>query len=215
MAQIDRLFLFPLPDVQLFPHALLPLHVFEPRYRVMTRDCLASSRRMALGTLEPGFEADYEGRPPVKAVCGMGEIVAHHRHPDGRHEILLRGVGRVRLIEELPPDQPYRLARAEILDDVYRPGADLSLASQSLVALCDRLAMALPTGGETLRSLARKQDDPAATVDLLAAALVTDPEARQSLVELLDVAERFDRVAEVVAGVLQRLDEARGTSTRN
>jgi Lon protease-like protein len=210
--KIDRLAIFPLPHAQLFPHALMPLHVFEPRYRALARDCLAGSRRLAVAALEPGFEADYEGRPPVKKVCGVGEVVAHHQHPDGRYDLLLRGSARVRIIDELPPDEPYRLVRAEVLEDLYHPGADLALARRSLVHLCDRLATALPSGGETLRALARQEDDPAATVDLLAAALVTEPSARQELVEQLDVAARIDRVAQVIAEVLGRLP---GGESRN
>src|SRR4051812_29131191 len=109
---LDALSIFPLPEVQLFPHSLLPLHVFEPRYRALARDCLAGSKMLALPTLEPGYEEQYEGRPAVKPVCGVGEIVESHRHPDGRYDLLLRGLGRVRIVEELPPRHPYRLVRA-------------------------------------------------------------------------------------------------------
>jgi Lon protease-like protein len=213
--RIGPLPIFPLPSVQLFPHALLPLHVFEPRYRAMTAACLAGSRRMAVATLQPGFEANYEGRPPVVPVCGLGEIVAHHRHADGRYDLLLKGSARVRIVEELPSEEPYRLVRAEVLPDVYRSGSDLSIAHQSLVVLCDRLAGALPNGGDTLRQLARQEEDPAATVDLLAAALVTDPSARQELVEMLDVACRIDKVSHVVASVLGRLESSGGTGGAN
>ncbi len=208
--------IFPLPTVQLFPHSLLPLHVFEPRYRAMARDCLAGGKRMAVATLEPGFEAEYEGRPAVKPVCGMGEIVAHHAYADGRYDLLLRGTARVRIVAELPPERVYRLVDAVVLPDRYRPGADLGLGRQALVALCDKLAAALPSGGDTLRSLARQDDDPSATVDILAAALVTQPEARQELVEMLDVAARIERVSTIVAGVLARLEAAnKGGSTLN
>jgi len=207
--------IFPLPQVQLFPHALLPLHVFEPRYRALARDCLVGERRIAVAMLEPGFEAEYEGRPAVKAVCGVGEIVAHHAHADGRYDILLRGKARVRIVEELPPDRPYRLVNAIVLDDRYRPGLDLALSRQALVALCDKLAAALPSGGDTLRNLARQDVDPSATADVLAAALVTQPDQRQELVEMLDVAARIERVSSIVASVLSRLDAASGGGERN
>jgi hypothetical protein len=209
----NHLLVFPLPQVQLFPHALLPLHVFEPRYRAMTHDCLAGERRLAVAMLEPGFESDYDGRPPVKKVCGVGEIVAHHRHDDGRYDLLLRGIGRVRILEELPPTQPYRVVRAVPLADLYHQGIDLGMARKSLVLLCDRLAAVLPSGGDTLRALARQEDDPAAAADVLASALVTEPLVRQELVEMLDVAARIDKVTAVVAGVLQRLEASKGGSS--
>jgi Lon protease-like protein len=216
MDTVDGLIVFPLPEVALFPHALVPLHLFEPRYRAMARDCLASTRQLALATLAPGFEADYDGRPPWNPLCGMGEIVAHHRHADGRFDILVRGTQRVRLEVELAAgDEPYRRARAAVLGDAYRPGVDLALARQALLALCDRLAEVLPTGGDTLRALARQEEDPAATVDVLAAALVTDPARRQALIVERDVLARLDAVTAAVASVLARLRERGGASSLN
>src|SRR5262245_34911268 len=93
--------IFPLPTVQLFPHALLPLHVFEPRYRALLKDCLAGQSVMAVPMLEPGYEAHYHERPAVRALCGLGLIVAHEPLADGRANILLRGVTRARIVEEL------------------------------------------------------------------------------------------------------------------
>ena len=64
---------FPLPNVVLFPEAILPLHVFEPRYRELVREVLSGRKLMAVARLKPGFEDDYEGRPPVFDVCGVGQ----------------------------------------------------------------------------------------------------------------------------------------------
>src|SRR5205085_8990732 len=86
-ATLEHLGMFPLPEAQLFPGALLPLHVFEPRYRALTRDVLAAATPvMAVAMLEPGFEAEYDGRPGVRAVCGVGEIIEHRLYPDGRYD---------------------------------------------------------------------------------------------------------------------------------
>jgi Lon protease-like protein len=89
-AELAVVSIFPLPQVALFPHAILPLHVFEPRYREMVRDCLAGDRKMAVASLAPGYEATYHERPAVRAVCGVGELVAHEALADGRSNILLR-----------------------------------------------------------------------------------------------------------------------------
>src|SRR5215467_11468730 len=107
--------LFPLPNLVLFPHVMQPLHMFEPRYRRMTRDALAGDRLIALVLLRPGWEADYKGRPPVHAVACLGRILAEERLNDGRYNLLLRGLGRIRIEEELPRETPYRVARAELL----------------------------------------------------------------------------------------------------
>ena len=200
-----RLPIFPLPNVQLFPHALLPLHVFEPRYREMLRDALAGARIIAVAALEPGYEAEYHGRPSVRPIVGVGRVVGHEALADGRANIVLRGIGRARIERELPPDQSYRLVDATLLADAYAPGFDADGARETLMLLADQLALKLPSGGETLRELVRSQADPGALVDVLSAALVTDPDDRQALLETPDVAARIDRVSGEIATVLARL----------
>ena len=64
--------IFPLPNCVLLPGGLLPLHVFEPRYRELTRDCLSGTQLMAIARLRPGYEQTYYGRPPVYERCGVG-----------------------------------------------------------------------------------------------------------------------------------------------
>jgi Lon protease-like protein len=109
--------LFPLPETVFFPHTLLPLHIFEPRYRAMVADCLAGEKRMVVVRLLPGWEQDYYGRPPIHTVAGVGEVVEVERLPDGRYNILLKGFARVLIEEELPPTEAYRVARCRPLED--------------------------------------------------------------------------------------------------
>ncbi len=206
----DSVCIFPLPDAALFPHAILPLHVFEPRYREMVRDCLAGDRRMAVATLEPGYEADYHARPPVRAVCGLGELVAHDGLPDGRSNILLRGTTRVRIVEELPPERSYRVVRYQALPDRYAGGFDGSRAVRDLVLLADQIAMKLPSGAQTLRDLARSQGDAGSLTDVLSAALVTSADDRQRLLETVDVDTRVERLTTEMAAILLRFTESNG-----
>jgi Lon protease-like protein len=207
---LDRVCIFPLPNVTLFPHTVLPLHVFEPRYREMVKDCLAGDRRMAVAALEPGFESNYQGRPAVRPLCGLGELVAHHPRPDGRSDIILRGTQRVRIIEELPPDHSYRVVRYQVVPDQYLGDFDRAHAVRDLLVLTDQLALKLPSGAETLRELARSEEDPGPLSDVLAAALVTDPSTRQELLELTDVKTRVDRVNSEIVDLLMRLSDTHG-----
>src|SRR5262249_6167709 len=89
--------LFPLPNVVLFPQAIQPLHVFEPRYRQMTADALASDRLITLVLLQPGWETDYAGTPEICSVACVGQVVADQGLPDGRYNLLLRGLRRARI----------------------------------------------------------------------------------------------------------------------
>jgi Lon protease-like protein len=96
----DLLPLFPLPNVVLFPNVFLPLHVFEPRYREMVADALASDRMIGIVLLKPGWQHGYEGRPPVYPIGCSGVITHVERLEDGRYNIVLRGVERFRILEE-------------------------------------------------------------------------------------------------------------------
>lgn len=108
-----RLPLFPLPGVVLLPGVLLPLHIFEPRYRSMVARALEADRMIGMALLKPGWETAAEP-PPIHPIGGAGEIVESEDLPDGRYNILLEGRFRYRVIEEAAPD-PYRIARVEEL----------------------------------------------------------------------------------------------------
>ena len=110
--------LFPLPDVLLFPHALLPLHIFEPRYRQMTEDALAGDRLVTMVQIRPAPKGSPWVEPvPIMEVGCVGKIVQYERLADGRFNFLLLGCKRVRLKREIPGGKLYRIAEAEIMDD--------------------------------------------------------------------------------------------------
>ena len=110
----DLLPIFPLPNVVLFPNVFLPLHVFEPRYREMVADALAADRLLGMALLRPGWESDYEGRPPVYPTGCSGVITHAERMSDGRYNIVLRGVERFRILAE-DNARSYRRASIEPL----------------------------------------------------------------------------------------------------
>jgi uncharacterized protein len=198
---LEHLPMFPLPGVVLFPQALLPLHIFEERYRKMARDLLSSHRHLAVAMLESPDDAMGPGRPPVRPIMGVGEVVVAHELPDGRFNIVVRGRARVHLDEELLSDLPYRLIRASVRSDlpVGAPG-ELADADQSLRALVGRLADNIPEGGELLRQVVASQSTPTELSDVLAAALIVDAHKRQRLLETRNVLRRIEIVtAEVVA----------------
>jgi Lon protease-like protein len=120
--------LFPLPNVVLFPTALLPLHIFEPRYRAMVGDALESERLIGLVMLRPGWERDYEGAPSVYPVGCAGFITHADRLADGRYNILLRGLEKFRILQERRAREgvnTYRVARVESIveEPASRPGS--------------------------------------------------------------------------------------------
>lgn len=111
--------LFPLPNLVLYPHVMQPLHIFEERYREMVEDALAGDKLITMAVLEPGWERDYESRPPVAPYGCLSKIVAHRKLPDGRYNLLLLGVQRVHIGAEIQPLRSFRQARVELVDDSY------------------------------------------------------------------------------------------------
>jgi hypothetical protein len=104
--------IFPLPNAVLFPNVFLPLHIFEPRYREMVSDVLDGDRIIGMVLLRPGWEADYEGRPPVYPIGCAGLITNAERLPDGRFNIVLRGLEKFRVLDE-DHSRSYRLAQVD------------------------------------------------------------------------------------------------------
>jgi len=202
--------IFPLTNAVLLPHAPLPLHVFEPRYQALVHDALAGDRLLAIALLEPGWEQSYDERPPVRPIAGLGEIVAHDPLPDGRSNILLRGLGRVEIVREHPPRQLYRVVSARLLRD-RRPRRDLADDHACLLALCNRVAEHLPAEhAAMLRQVASGESEPGIAADLLGAALLGDAQAKQDLLECRDAGERLRKLAVEVAAIASRLS-ARST----
>lgn len=123
--------LFPLPKIFLYPNAVMPLHIFEPRYRQMIDDLLDRRGWMVISPIRSGHESDAAGNPPVYSVGGLGEIVKHSRLPDGRFLVTLAGLGRVRL-KEVESDRLYRKVQFEPIQEVMPTNADDERLRQEL-----------------------------------------------------------------------------------
>ena len=183
--------LFPLPDTVLFPGMPLPLHIFEHRYRKMVEDALASHRSIGMSLLKPGWEEDYEGRPPIYPIGCSGTIVQHERLEDGRYDIVLRARSRFRVLEE-HGGEPYRLATVETLSD--HPGDEDAL---------DRLRT------QVLATIARAADGPKSLVlqgelphellvNALSQSLGLSPVEKQSLLDCDTLEARYERLLKIL-----------------
>ena len=205
-SSLESLRIFPLPATVLFPGTTLPLHIFEERYRAMTRDALAGDGLIAIALLEPSAEVDFEGCPPVADVVGVGKIVGHRELPDGRYYLLLQGVARARIERELPLDEPYRRVQATLLDDERSERvAELTALHAQLGALFERLTRALGQQGEALDQLDLSSESPSRCADLVLSALVSEPAERQRLLATLDPADRLDAAVELVARIARQV----------
>ncbi|MBI2187106.1 MAG: LON peptidase substrate-binding domain-containing protein [Acidobacteria bacterium] len=171
--------IFPLPNVVLFPNVFLPLHIFEPRYRAMVADALEGDRIIGMVLLQPGYEANYDGRPPVFSVGCAGVITHAEALGDGRYDIVLRGLERFRITGE-DHVKAYRLAHIDALSEDV-PSDDRSELRRHRHRLEALLAAALErTGAEPRFPPAVADED---LVNALAQYIEFDPLERQALLE--------------------------------
>jgi Lon protease-like protein len=185
--------LFPLPNVVMFPHVALPLHVYEPRYQQMVADVLDEGRLIAMALLKPGWEPEYEGEPAIHEMVCLGRITADERLESGKFNIVVTGIHRAVVVEEVDSDLPYRLARLELYRDFYsrEPLVDHKSRQAELLQLFRRLFPR--TRSDSLLSQVLEADLPLGVLtDLVAAVLKVEPIQKLPLLEELDVDLRSD-----------------------
>jgi hypothetical protein len=193
----SRVKLFPLPETALFPNHGLPLHVFETRYRELTHDVLAGDGVLAIPQIHPD---ELGGAPKLLSILGIGVVAEHQQLPDGKFNLIVRGVARARLLRELPSQHSYREAEIEILSEDL---AGVTAADASALAAC-LLELGRHLSHDTqlaLAQLASLQPEPGRLADLSAAALLT-PALHQRVLAELNVKKRLAFVTDQVAELL-------------
>ncbi len=210
---------FPLDGVVLFPHAVVPLHIFEPRYRQMVSDALDESGQIALAVFEGDrWREEYHARPPIKPCVCVGHVAQHERLPDGRYNILVQGVCRARIVEEIPPDDDclYRqamLAPMGVGDETPEPGSRERL--RELLLLPPLARFVDPQGHSLAQGLAdlllrEEQDVPTSVVaDLVAHLMVKEPRLRYGVLAEPDAGDRMSLIENELGhlvGMIRRAD---------
>ena len=196
--------LFPLPDTVLFPGMPLPLHIFETRYRKMVEDALLGPKTIGMTLLKPGWEENYEQRPPIYPVGCSGVIARHERLEDGRYNVALRGLSRFRVLRE-HEGEPYRLASIDTLEDA--PGQPDVLDS-----LRSRVLTTLARAADGPKSLVLQGELPhELLVNALSQSLGLRPVEKQSLLDCDTLEARYERLLEILE--FHILEESAGGST--
>lgn len=211
---LKRLPLFPLPRTVFFPKMILPLHVFEPRYRALVEDSLKGHGMVGIPLLKPGFEESYESSPEIFPVFGFGLVTQSERLEEGRFQITLQGLGRVRLKKELPSEGLYRNAEVELMPDEdwqtkERLGPSMHRLRENFLPLLP-LYRELPTD---YHSAIHRIEDPEVFCHLLATHLVEDPYASQAMLELPSLKERLQAVEEWIGKESLKKSPISGGST--
>ncbi len=190
---------FPLPGVVLFPKALLPLRVFEPRYLAMMRDILDSHGCMAMALFKPGWEEDYFGSPAVFPTIGLGRVLEYEHAGDGTYRIVLLGEHRAR-IQGWVDGRPYRVAQVDLIPEEEPAGDEREGLRDRLRTYLHRLL----ESAEGIDAEARKEIDRTVDaaeevgflVDTIAHHFLEDPREKQALLEERNALRRERRLKE-------------------
>ena len=187
--------LFPLPNCVIFPSVITALHIFEHRYREMTADALASHRSFVLVLIQPGWEAEYEGAPPIHSIGCLARIVDDRKLPDGRYNLVVIGGPRVRILEEIP-HSPYRKARIQALDSPQQAPDWTSPSAQRLSIYFDEVFCRTPQALSSIHL--DPQDTPDHFCDKIVASLQMDAQQKQALLAELDIERRLETTGEIL-----------------
>lgn len=203
--------LFPLPNLVLFPNVVQPLHIFEPRYCEMLADAMENDRLIAMALLQIGWESKYQSKPPIaKTVC-VGKVISHTPTEDGRHNILLVGLRRARILEEIEEGQSFRMASVEVIEDVYSSEND-----EERPAMTEKLqqlfAKFIPEGlasQESFQQLLGKQLPLGVLTDTITFAIDLPMEIKQKLLDESNVDTRCRILTKCLEQKLRRDAESK------
>jgi len=195
-ANVTRL--FPLPNLVMFPHVVLPLHIFEPRYRQMTEDALAGDRLITMVQITPPARGEHWTEPvPLESVGCLGKIIQHERLADGRFNLLLLGRKRVRLLREIATEKLYRIAEVDILQD--QPAAlPEGPARAELIGLFRQLFESQRKLDPDLAELLNKPVPLGLLADIITHALDLPPALKQRLLAESSVDRRVDTIRTIL-----------------
>ena len=202
--------MFPLPDLVVFPGVVQALHVFEPRYRKMTEDCLAADNLITMCLYRDAESelSDEKGPPPIFEHVCVCKIFAHNELEDGRHNLMVAGVKRAVIKRELSVDQPYRMAEVDLIEDEVTLNDDeLSKLRGELLKKCEAAKMLSSlTQHMDIKKLLDQDIPLGLLVDLIAFVGQLDCRHRQELLELANVEIRCWKLIELIGS--RQLDNA-------
>lgn len=207
----DWLPLFPLPNCVLLPRAILPLHVFEERYRCMTRDVLEGDRLIGMAWLKPCSQEQYVTlTAPIHPVVGVGRIVKIEHLPDGRFNFLLQGVERVIVLSENTAG-PYRRAHCRrIRTRDLEPAQACRILCQLKQHLASPALISFPPLAKMHSHLDCCTLSLSEKLDSVASIVMTSCEEKQQMLGMGCLATR----AELVFAALRRLEQAASATVR-
>ena len=185
-----------LPNAVLFPHSLLPLHIFENRYRQMLSHCLTGDRMFSVALAKTGIR-EPKGVADLRSVAGIGLIRACVGNENGTSNLVLQGLARVRIVD-WTQEEPFRIAEIELIESRIGNAIEADALGEKVKELCVRIQqLGLPLPPNLLEQM-HQIDSPEILADVVGAAFVSELAPRQQLLESPDVAERLRLLIQIL-----------------
>jgi Lon protease-like protein len=190
---VNEVPIFPLPETVFFPSVRLPLHLFEPRYRQMGEDIVSGNGLLVVVLLQPGWQRDYYGNPPVHEIATLGRVETHEKLADGRMNLVLQGLSRVRLLAPEGSEQLegklYR-ARPVLAAPERKPAASAATSEMQLRLLTLFHELAEKSGAAAELSSLSPVEPFDVVVNRIASVVDLPPATKQRLLEEDDLLAR-------------------------
>jgi len=192
-----------LPDTVLFPHAILPLYIFEPRYRQMLEEVLESNRLMAVVKQDENAQGGMVEPPHEYATLGV--IRAAHKNDDGTSNLVLQGIARIRILE-IVEEEPYRQIKIDPIQETSHASTEqlerLQEKTLSQLKAEEALLSQIP---EEFMDFLRTVEDPVQWIDLLSYSICSHADVRQQLLEAIEPVDRFEILDHYLAKRLEQI----------
>jgi len=192
--------LFPLPATVFYPNTSLPLHIFEPRYRNMVEDALNGKGEIGMILLKPGWENNYQGTPEIMTIGCVGKITRHSELPEGKYNILLSGLYRFRILNEIK-GKTYRQAEVAILKEINNKDltSQASPIKERLIRIMQLYLKNIPDGAKVEEALHMENcQNLAEFVDKLTHHIDLPVNKMQEFLEQQDVQKRADSLYSLI-----------------
>ena len=201
----DEVPVMTLPRVVFFPQTLMPLHIFEPRYRQMLSHVLARDRLMAVAGLDSRQQNDTGSFEPPHRVATIGIIRACQKSPDGTSNLLLQGLCRAQILE-IAQEDPYRVIRIKALQSNSTASPETNAALRHEIhRLITLKQQCVGESTKELNDFMRTVEDPDSFADLAAFSFCENPAIKQQLLETLDVSARLEILSRHLQGEIAKI----------
>jgi Lon protease-like protein len=190
--------LFPLPNLVLFPGVVQALHLFEPRYRELMVDAMATDELITTAFIRPDWASEVDESPEISQTVCIGKILSHTQLEDGRYNLFLVGNKRAKIVKEISTETPYRMAKVEILEEPNDGSSEVSLRLQ-IVNEFRGLARLRPSWNHEALDQFLDDDLPfSQLVDMICYSCGASPGEQQRVLETVELGERGRIVLELL-----------------